>query len=413
MEFRVVDPSSIQSERRANNYSPLVCYSYILNTILGVGCLGIPYAVYHAGLVLGIVMLVGGSFLSYLTVLWTCESLERKQAADERRRLLHSDRDPVEVAGLCHEYLGPMAGRLYDVSLYCYGYGVLVAFAQVFIHAVAAQFPHLPLPAVGALFATVVVPLTCIDLTEQIVAQLIMTGLRFVALALMCGSLLLNLLVGPSPTTPRAALPLVDVNGVGLLVSTVVFAQFCHFCVPDLVAPLSNKAAAPTIFAAAMASTTVAYVVLGILSALVFGADVLTSVNLNHFYALPPPLALFVLLFPAADTLSAFPLIAIGVANTLMAATHRSRLFSRLAVAIPPIVLGLVVHDLTAILQWIGVFGVYLVLVAPALLHLHVEATDAKSIRSTSSSFLSHRGWAYTVLAAAAAATLIMIAELV
>jgi len=56
------------------NYSPLVCYFFTVNYILGVGCLGIPFAFKRSGLELATFLIVAISFVSYITVMWVAET---------------------------------------------------------------------------------------------------------------------------------------------------------------------------------------------------------------------------------------------------------------------------------------------------------------------------------------------------
>jgi hypothetical protein len=49
---------------------PVVCYAFTVNYILGVGCLGIPYAFLQSGIILGVVLILLLSFVSYMTVMW-------------------------------------------------------------------------------------------------------------------------------------------------------------------------------------------------------------------------------------------------------------------------------------------------------------------------------------------------------
>uniref|UniRef100_M4C2B9 Amino acid transporter transmembrane domain-containing protein n=1 Tax=Hyaloperonospora arabidopsidis (strain Emoy2) TaxID=559515 RepID=M4C2B9_HYAAE len=70
-------PSSLslvkqQQDASSAQYSPAVAYAFTVNYILGVGSLGIPYAFYRAGLVLGNFMIVLVTLVSYVTVMWVC-----------------------------------------------------------------------------------------------------------------------------------------------------------------------------------------------------------------------------------------------------------------------------------------------------------------------------------------------------
>lgn len=58
-------------------YNPYVCYAFTVNYILGVGCLGIPYAFYRSGIVLGSLLITFLSFISYTTVMWIAETSHR------------------------------------------------------------------------------------------------------------------------------------------------------------------------------------------------------------------------------------------------------------------------------------------------------------------------------------------------
>ena len=58
-------------------YNPYVCYAFTVNYILGVGCLGIPYAFYQSGIILGSALIIFLSFISYTTVMWIAETSHR------------------------------------------------------------------------------------------------------------------------------------------------------------------------------------------------------------------------------------------------------------------------------------------------------------------------------------------------
>ena len=58
-------------------YNPYVCYAFTVNYILGVGCLGIPYAFYQSGIILGSSLIIFLSFISYTAVMWIAETSHR------------------------------------------------------------------------------------------------------------------------------------------------------------------------------------------------------------------------------------------------------------------------------------------------------------------------------------------------
>jgi hypothetical protein len=56
-----------------DQFTPLICYLFTVNYILGVGCLGVPYAFLEAGLVLGTLTIFICSASSFVTVMWIAE----------------------------------------------------------------------------------------------------------------------------------------------------------------------------------------------------------------------------------------------------------------------------------------------------------------------------------------------------
>jgi hypothetical protein len=60
------------------NYGPLTCYAFTVNYILGVGCLGIPYAFLQCGVLLGTVSVITLSYVSYVTVMWVAEASQQE-----------------------------------------------------------------------------------------------------------------------------------------------------------------------------------------------------------------------------------------------------------------------------------------------------------------------------------------------
>ena len=67
-------------------YTSTICYIFTINYILGVGCLGIPYAFLKSGVVLGSLLIILLSTVAYITVMWVAESghrdLEIRQLED-------------------------------------------------------------------------------------------------------------------------------------------------------------------------------------------------------------------------------------------------------------------------------------------------------------------------------------------
>jgi len=227
-----------------NQYTPLVAYSFTVNYILGVGSLAIPYAVYRAGIVLGIFMIVSISYISYMTIMWICEVCQRVRELDrknEETKLLNDPSDFPELTLICKLYMGDIGAKAYQTSLFGLGYASLIGYSQVFINSLQSQVQSIGTIQVtnlhaASLFGAIVVPLSCLDLSEQINVQFTMSIVRFFALTFMFGSAGVAMFTDPydggsalnsnNTKVPYISdVPLVDFSGFGLLFSTVVFAQ--------------------------------------------------------------------------------------------------------------------------------------------------------------------------------------------
>jgi amino acid permease len=514
-------------------YGPVVCYAFTVNYILGVGCLGIPYAFLQCGIVLGSLLVILLSAVSYMTVMWVAQTYqlelmmdtylsnsnpfilspvvkmkvstsartssttqeankesqpllgatiyksisnfgavlqntaEKRQAKQimkmeigktliqqkkkDRRSGKAADQQEhaaqLEVTDLALEYLGPYGKISYQVSLMLLTYVGLLAYTQVFNNSFISQlWPASPewLPAL--LFGAVVVPLSCFDLAEQVTVQVAMSLLRFLSLGMLrCALLsrkhcfLMNvcgvgiLLVGTiaayivdppgehssSHTAGTEPPPLFQLSGFSVMFTTAIFSQLFQHSVPGLIAPLApeHRKYVPTIFKAALATTSLIYISTGCMCVLYFGQHLQQSVNLNFVgftWGMDPSdtmqrdsyiwshdlsraavtaVAMVVVLFPALDTLSVFPLIANTLGNNLNSAfpglssvvkhsgiaTERAYvrrvtlILWRLIAAIPPILLSVYVHDLILSLQLAGLCGIVVALVTPALLQRQCE----------------------------------------
>jgi hypothetical protein len=463
------DDSEVASPYAAATYSPLVAYAFTVNYILGVGSLGIPYAFFRAGLVMGNAMIVLVTIISYWTVMWVSETVARARESQlvlrsvltEKTALVRMDtsrfEDFPEVTWLCDRFLGRVGSRLYQLSLLGLMYGGLLGYSQVFVNSFLTQVTHigsLELSSLhGALiFGAIVVPLSCADLTEQVAVQLTMSIVRFVALLIMILSASYAIYADPYDTgalnvDPRAATSptqaayvsdysLVDLAGFGVMFSTGVFSQLFQHSVPGLLAPLGakNQAKAHAIFGSTLLTTMAFYIALGSICSLYFGPRIASSVNLNwasFTWGLAEQATLIpwwakvmsaiVVVFPALDTLSVYPLISVTLGDNMAAVVPEAwvhaiggrsfwKMVCRFAACIPPLVISVFVSDLSITLQFSGMSGIYVAFFAPALLQL--SATKEFPQSNVYSSRFSGRKYAYAVLAFGVFAFVVLLYQL-
>jgi amino acid permease len=263
-------------------------------------------------------------------------------------------------------------------------------------------------------------------------------------------------------------LPLVELSGFALIFTTSIFSQLFQHSVPGLMRPLrpNHKRAVPSIFGAALATTATLYVAIGCCCAFYFGDQTKQSINLNFIgfrWGIDPATtnqiwtsrlaavgSLIVVVFPALDTLSVFPLVANTLGNNLYAAVPRTKkymkrmkifgtdkariqvaakIFWRLVASIPPIVGSSLITQLSLSLQLAGICGIVVALVTPALLHKammghlntaadlfaakNIEAADFLLLTTPYSSRFSQPFWSSLVLLVALVALVICLSQMI
>ena len=373
------------------SYGAKVAYCFCLNYMLGVGALGIPNAFVKGGVVLSSAIMILVTLVSIITVVWMAEVCARAQAPEcreeepeERTRLVseassflgHSYQSPTtplsgsryrnpaarpsfslrnqyEVTELCDFFLGYRGKYFYQIALMFLMYTGLWAYSSVFLTSVAEMFPlsflckhcdveELSIYVYAVLFASIAVPLSCVDLTEQISIQVVLTLARFLTFFTMIGSCLYGIFADPYDAFPprestakapyTADFSLFNFSHFGVVFTTSVFSLLFQHSVPGLIHPIKDKRKVLRVLISAIVSTSALYICLGSLCAIYFGSSVKESVNLNwksfsfgvdritssavQIWAIEL-LRYIVVLFPAVDVLSVFPLIAITLGNSL------------------------------------------------------------------------------------------------
>jgi amino acid permease len=278
-----------------------------------------------------------------------------------------------EVADLFAVLMGARARVVYVVVLSGYMYGALWAYGTVFASSFAANvgLPGLHGGAVCsgkaetcidlflawlAVFAVVAIPLACLELREQVWVQVVMFGARILVVFLMVSTIMhgwascgRDAVVFAADTStadapaifggsPAPNVPLADAGGIAALLPVATYAFIFHHSVPVLATPIARKDSLPSLFRAAFLVCAVAYGALGLIVALGFGAATNGQCNLNWAGYVGcvasggPAVAadsasvsakmirFVVLIFPAVDVLSAYPLNAITLGNNLMCA---------------------------------------------------------------------------------------------
>jgi amino acid permease len=260
-----------EGEKAATSYSLRAVYYLSINYILGVGSLGIPFAFARAGFLLCSLILSTVTVFSYFTVMWVAETGARfeieirknttESTTEETSLVDHPSNHTVEdlryeVIDLVQFYLGRFQKLIYQMSLMALMYIGLLAYTQVFCGAIAAVFPsHGDFTGLPQLiFGLMVVPLSCMDLEEQLAMQSLMAAVRFVAIAVVVFGSLFALFIDQSNST-RESPPFfapadesscdmsytVCFRGFGVAFSTCMFSQLFQHSIPGLLRPLNDQ----------------------------------------------------------------------------------------------------------------------------------------------------------------------------
>jgi len=386
---------------------------------------------------------IGSSAANYATIHSTAITSLQSAAAGATTINTNSSNDhpllvkdrKFEVNTLCRLYLGNIGQHLYTTSVCLYIYCALWAFTSVFASAMSKA---LPLHAVwqylnsgsnagnmsdendhdnddyfvyAMIYALMVVPLTCLELQEQVLIQVLLTGARFLLLALMlmtspyCSSIAADAAAASiddwnnNDDTTTAA-PLIRLSGIDKMLPIMVFAHIFQHGVPDLSQPVANKKQLSPIFRSACMFTSLSYLTIGLTIGSAFqdmdGTGVQQSSNLNwdacksvQDNLVIRVISYYIVCFPALDVISAFPLNAITLGNNMFGAFYGEYLYKvennrwirtrfRLLASIPPIVFAIFERELGKITDYAGTTGFVMGYSFPALLYIQSRAMAQK-----------------------------------
>eukprot|EP01090_Pellita_catalonica_P004192 TRINITY_DN14036_c0_g1_i1.p1 TRINITY_DN14036_c0_g1~~TRINITY_DN14036_c0_g1_i1.p1 ORF type:complete len:529 (-),score=31.11 TRINITY_DN14036_c0_g1_i1:190-1776(-) len=336
------DAEVVLTNPEVKKYSSIVAYSFVINYVLGVGILEMPYAFLKSGLLFGLGFLLLVTVITVVAVMWVVESGSRAQALarsdaignredtlTEKNRLMNGaprtaintdqydepnfelgDDLHFEFNQLCKIFLGRWGKLGYEAVLVFYMWGTLISFANVFTSSMTA---YIPIPGLSLhhdcdiyetglhwtdiceytyllyilIFAVLTIPFACMDLTDQILLQVFLTVVRYVGLFLMYITLILGMANGPYENHDVSGPPyianrsLFNISGFSIIFGTAVFSQLFQHSAPGLARPVRNKSKMPYIFGGALISTMILYSILGIMASMYFGDDTKQLISLN------------------------------------------------------------------------------------------------------------------------------------
>eukprot|EP00475_Leptophrys_vorax_P030417 TRINITY_DN4554_c0_g1_i1.p1 TRINITY_DN4554_c0_g1~~TRINITY_DN4554_c0_g1_i1.p1 ORF type:complete len:531 (-),score=127.29 TRINITY_DN4554_c0_g1_i1:35-1627(-) len=392
-------------------------YCFTLNYILGVGILGIPHALVRTGFWTGVVMMVIVSVASWIAINWILEAMARAEAIVQYRACAVDNNHNQEIGKLNYRiaterkleivdivdiFMGPKWKFTYQICIGIYLFGALWSYASVFGTSMAS---HVPFPGIYGghtcdlysdssaacrslyifylcIFMVVVVPLACIDLKEQKPVQITLSLMRFLAIGCMVISIWS---VWSSTSHPQSPAPAASIGGIISFLPVAIYSQIFHHSVPGLTNPLKKKTDAPKIYGSVMLTTCILYSVLSVTVGLYFGGSIEEACTINWTKSDAPGgqfISYFIVLFPAFDVISAFPINAITLANNIYSERtfemvspdsilRKLRIPVRVLTAALPVLGAMLVSNLDEILEWCGFLGVMICFIFPGFLNLY------------------------------------------
>ncbi|CAM9635109.1 unnamed protein product [Pylaiella littoralis] len=392
-----------------------------INLVMGSGFLALPAAFVSTGMFLGVLVLVFCMALLRMTAMYEVETMCRAEAWMKANLvpLVHKQKSrsatesemrlsahAFQMTEMCDIFGGRRLQRAFNLNLFLYMFCALWGYGAVFGQALATYAPVPFLGAVGAyrmyvfLFGLVVVPLSTLEIKEQATFQVILTIMRFVALVVMVGSIAASLYSGGEPFGEGTAefvgtTDWVTWRGVFRAVPAGIFALSLAASTSTIVSGLDKKHSVGGVVWTAQISATVTYTCISIATAYYFGKSVDGSCNVNWTGYSPEGdgpastmlatfgrmVAYFVVLFPAMDVTSVYPLNVMVLANNLMAAVYNDHVDNaendpvivvtfRIMCSVPPLLCALVWRDFAAIVDYAGSITVVIAFVFPAYVNL-------------------------------------------
>ena len=391
-------------KRRNEGVSLIAACCIAFNLVMGSGFLALPAAVARCGLILSPITMGVVCLVMLTSLAWEAEAMARAEALEARvlrgqsssPSLLSRVAKPAlsdrtfEVCELCRIFCGKRLEMAYAGTFLLYYLATLWAYAFVFAEALSTFSPLFGHEACkhdvacttyrkcAAAFAVLAVPLSILEPGEQITFQVFMSVMRVVIVVLMASTALLSAYgvdfgpgFGPGAATSTA--PFVRFAGLGRLLPATVFAQNMGGQVPLVAREMRDRDDLNKALCAGLAGSFVLYSILAVSVAYSFGS-IAKAANCQwdafgvgiQYSALLDGIRWLVVLFPAVDVFSVYPLnvsIAADTLVTLFAGDRADRAqrqvgyrrAMRACVALPPIIGAGCMANLTAMIDTAGI----------------------------------------------------------
>ena len=200
-----------------------------------------------------------------------------------------------EISELCDIFLGSFGKQIYTCVICVYMYGTLWIFGTVFANSLSSHFhEYLPLtlrnysyPIFLTVYALIVVPISCLELTEQVFVQVTLSLCRVFMILLMITTILYADYTLDQPflefpaNMAHESVWRVDLSKLYIILPIAAYANIFHHSIPALSQPVENKKKLFLIYLCTMIFCLFAYSSIGCIISTFFGSEMKTSSNLN------------------------------------------------------------------------------------------------------------------------------------
>lgn len=332
------------------HYRYYIGLAFTLNYMIGSGFLAIPWAVRKCGLCLSTIILIFISYLCFISSILVLQTIYRAELiikyennqnlnpannynsisnSNIHNNSTYTTKSAIEYGDLCRMFLGDTGHLIYTLFISIYIYGTLWAYITIFANAMAIHFP------IGIysyfyyiiIFMMIVFPLTCIELSNQITLQVLLTFGRITFVILMLGTILYKCIIDENINNNNIKITYFNLSGIHHMLAIALCAMIFHHSIPNLrtlMHPYLNNQQIIQVFHHSLTISLIIYILLGICLSIYFQSNIKTSANLNwiifinndtesHFSSrnILRYISSFIILFPAINVISSFSLNAI------------------------------------------------------------------------------------------------------
>jgi amino acid permease len=428
-----------------------VGYFFSINSVIGAGFLALPYSFNQSGWLLSLLIMILVAIQTYYMALELLEmtskaecikqleeagievprpsflqvlkgGFNKVQIPDEIKPEIVDRR--FDVTSLSEIVLGHKVGILYMVGLYLFLTGALVSYVSIFASSFAATVPlgfsdvcniyedeeffgacRINYWFYLAIYSASMMYLTIKGLREQRWMQAVLTLMRFVIIFLILVTCIALLVAGKDINSDDHVSfkmpPLFRIDKLVSALPSITFAFIYQLQFPSIIEFMKDKERTlkKIVILVSLTSFTVYSLLSVIVPTAIHDVNPQCSIDYSKYSAgysqsKRPAwtyiIAYIVVLFPAFDVFSSFPVVAVTIADNLQSVKEGisnedfmqagNKRFYRIFAVTVPVIISFLTFNLHQIIDWVGIVGYLLVQILFPVMHVYYrEIIDAKS----------------------------------